>query len=41
MPVEVQVASFVYYISVEERHRRATNAFGASRTSGLVRIKGV
>ena len=39
MSVEVQVASFLYFIGLEGRHRKTTNAFGISRASALVIIK--
>ena len=33
MSVEVQVASSLYFINVESRHRKTANAFGISRAS--------
>ena len=41
MSVEVQVASFSYFISVEWRHRKTTNAFGISGASVSAIIKRV
>ena len=33
MPVEVQVVSFLYFISVKGHHRKTANAFGISTAS--------
>ena len=39
MSFEIQVAAFLYYNSVEERHRKTTDAFGVSRASVPTIIK--
>ena len=37
MSLEVQVASFLYYISVEGRHMKATNVFHISSVSAIIK----